>query len=624
MDNLIERFLKKGNNDVSELLKIIIQYTESRTYVLSISDGRVITNERTMTHRNELSNTTHKSTKVYNNIESTDSYIIIPIERFTLLLAGNKQGYASDLSIELEPFTNLLGLIIQDDSCGDMFLVNMSHEIRTPLNGVIGYSQLMNETELSTKQKSYMKSIKECSIQLMQIINNILDVSRLNSGKINSRIECFSVMEIMDKVRDVIGRKLKHKNQKLTIHISRTVPRYLVMDKHKLTQVMVNLVTNANKFTPDDGDIHISVQKSKDNILNISVSDDGIGIHPDDVNKLFKTFIQLENRTEENGSGLGLAICKKLVNLMGGDIHVESELGNGSIFIFDVEFKNCDEVENDIKLDLKHLIGKNVMIVDENVENRILLTDQLLELDMKPNVYGTSKEALLTLMNSRFEFELAVVDINIIASDGLSLIKKIKKLLPLLPVIAICSNGCVEDSIDFEYKLKTPINKVQLYERILRVVEDKKEIRIDSESDSDSCSSPSSSFVKTLRILVAEDVHHNRELIMSILEKFGYTNIDVAENGEIAIEMMDKSMDEKDPYDIVLLDLHMPKASGYDVIRHINDSRWKLPKIIVVTASVSQNERETCKQMGVKYFVSKPINLKELQRVVIKASYVDF
>jgi CheY-like chemotaxis protein len=630
MDKCISKYLKKGGNDVAELLTLIIDHTNSKTYVLSVSDGRVFTNERTTKHTKEMANTTHKIVKVCNSTENNEHYIIIPLEKFSLLLAGKEDGYVTDISNEIEPFTNLLGLIIQDDLCGDMFLVNMSHEIRTPLNGVIGYSQLLNDTKLTDQQKKFSTSIKDCSIQLMQIINNILDVSRLNSGKMSVTIECFSVVEVMGLVRNIIGQRITEKNQNLVIKISKNVPEYIVMDKHKLTQVIINLVTNAHKYTPVNGSISILVSKEDTNTLSISVNDDGPGIQPDDLNKLFKTFVQLENTHAESGSGLGLAICKKLVTLMGGDISAVSDtkggFENGSTFTFTVEFKNCKEVETEMKFDLKDLIGKGILVVDENVENRILLKNQLTELEMTPFIFGTAQEAMITIDSDEIDFELAIVDITIMSESGMSLINEIKELLPLLPVIAICPNGSDNITCDFDYKLAKPINKIQLYERIGKVIHAKK-VAGESDSESETSISPSSlsssvKFTKKNRILIAEDIKHNRELLLSILSKLKFHDVDIAENGKIAIDMMTAAVSDHNPYSIILLDLRMPIMSGFDVIRYLNECLWKSPKIIVVSASVLQKEHEKCKELGVNYFVNKPIDIKELNRVILKASYI--
>jgi CheY-like chemotaxis protein len=626
MDNCISKYLKKGSNDVAELLTLIIEHTNSKTYVLSVSDGRVFTNERTTTHTKESANTTHGNVKVYNDNETKDNYIIIPRDKFSLLLAGKEDGYVTDMSIEIEPFMNLLGLIIQDDLCGDMFLVNMSHEIRTPLNGVIGYSQLLNDTNLSQKQKTYTTSIKDCSIQLMQIINNILDVSRLNSGKMSSTIECFSIIEIMDRIRNIVGQRIKEKSQKLNIKVARNVPEYIVMDKHKLTQVLINLVTNAHKYTQKKGLVDITVHKSSENVLSFSVCDNGAGMQPTDIKKLFKAFVQIDNIHAESGSGLGLAICKKLVKLMGGDITVESDtsigVNSGSTFSFTVEFKNCEDVEDKIKLELTTLIGKNILVVDENVSNRILLKEQLSELKMKPLIVGTSEEAMIAIDDPLSEFELAIVDIKIISDDNVTLMNQIKEFLPLLPLIAICPIGCHYNACDFDYQIDNPINKIQLYERIREVIDNKKGKPTDSDSDS-STTSLSKSFKKTGKILIAEDVLHNRELLISILAKLGFKNVEVAENGKIAIDMMTKAVENEDPYSILLLDLRMPIMSGFDVIRYLNECIWSSPKIIVVSASVLQKEREKCTELGVDLFVNKPIDIKELNRVILKSSYVD-
>ena len=209
------------------------------------------------------------------------------------------------------------------------FLSSLSHEIRTPLNGIIGYNQLLMQTKLKPVQKTYLNSMNKCCIQLMGLINDILDYSKLATDKMGIHNECFSIKEVIDAVNTTIGYRLKEKRQRCRYVISKDLPQYVVSDKNKLTQIIINLVSNANKFTGIGGHITIHISPKDENMLEFAIRDTGIGISEENQAKLFDAFYQIGESVTKTGSGLGLAICKKPVALLGGSIHVESLLGEG-------------------------------------------------------------------------------------------------------------------------------------------------------------------------------------------------------------------------------------------------------------------------------------------------------
>jgi CheY-like chemotaxis protein len=599
VDDYVLKYLQNNDNDVNVLLDMILEYSCSSFYNLTLHNGKI-----------------HKNT-----IDESHYKIKITKPSFVLCLYGKDTIPENNLT--LEPLINLLSYILVDDtSCGDMFLVNMSHEIRTPLNGVIGYSQLLNQTDLSNTQKSYTKSMMECSMQLMQIINDILDVSRLNSGMMGTSNECFSISVITNTIRSIVGQRIKQKKQTLLINSADTIPDFIITDKQKLIQILVNLVTNAHKFTSTGGCIEINITSDDDTTISFSVKDNGCGISFEDIGKVFGVFTQIDNvDVKESGSGLGLAICKKLSRLLGGDLEVSSVLGEGSVFTFTVNYKRCEDVEDDIQVNLKKLHDKYILVVDSDIDNRILLSDQIFDAGMHPVVCSTVKEALLTISNNRYTLSMGIIDI--CGLDGIALAKQIKIERPLLPLISSSNTSLFNESVEFEHVIKNPVNKVQLFDTILRVLNnsDNKITCGDSSSDSDSYS-PDSRFKKNQHILIAEDVPYNQKLVIAMLKQFGYKNIDTADNGEQAIKKMKDAMVDGIPYELLLLDIRMPLKNGYDVIQHIRDNNWKLPKIIILSASILQNERQKCLDLGVEYFINKPIDIKQLKKTMLKASHI--
>jgi two-component system, sensor histidine kinase and response regulator len=603
-------YIKSDIIDIKPLLGILTSFTLSIGSVVYTNKGDVISDKDSRCfHIDEFKYV--DKIQIVNNED--DNMIIIPFRKYKLCLFGRPGGYTEDILYDIRPFTRIIDNLIEnpsDDS--DSFLVNMSHEIRTPLNGVIGYSQLLEQTELTSAQKANVRSLSDCSVQLMQIINNILDVSRLNVGKMSVYNECFSISEIEDSVINILGTKLSQKKQALTFRSSSNVPKYIVSDKQKIIQIIINLVSNAHKYSDSFTRINIVFSLNTHRTLTIKVNDEGIGISTTKIPSLFKPFSRLHPENIQSGSGLGLLISKKLAVLLDGDITVDSTEGRGSEFIVTVKFRDYKEVELEVDNDALSLDGICVLVVDDTADNRILLTEQLHAWNMIPIVVGSAKEALNILHSNRYEIVLGLIDICMPETDGATLAKTIKSERPLLPLIALSSSDSFVPSCDFETKLDKPVNKLQLFEKMKNIL---------SNINRSSCNvgSPVRSEKYTDRILIAEDNHYNRDMIVKMLQNIGYINVDIAEDGVIAIDKMTTANEIENPYKIILLDLNMPNKNGYQVMDHINEQSWKLPNVIVVTASVITGESEKCSKLGVNHFISKPINYNSLKRVMIQA-----
>ena len=638
------------NENLSELLEILLYNTESRAGAIFTKNNTyncVCTINKDFPQQSKVS---LNNIKIYDIINCTENNnyiadfnisnnITIPVKNKDKMLGvialfNNKNEYNVEKIIyKITPMISLLQVILnklileeknkilEKTEEKELFLANMSHEIRTPLNGVIGYNQLLLQTELSMTQKGYLSCMNQCSIQLMQIINDILDFAKLSSGKMDINTECFPIKEIEDIIRDAMSQRIKEKNQECIFSVAPDCPEFIILDKQKLIQILINLVSNANKFSDINGRILVYFNVEDDNLI-IRVIDNGIGIAEENLSKIFCVFEQVNNSNCTDGTGLGLAISKKLAKLLGGNISVDSIFGTGSTFTVTVKYKPQEIFEASMKRDCALLAGRTVLVVDDKADNRIFLTEILFEWNMIPIVCASALEALRMVLSGRYSFDIGLIDICMPGTSGSELAKQIKEEQPLLPLIALSSIDSFVNTSDFEQKLEKPINKLQLFNNIYHII---------SKSEAPSAylgsNKPlllndikSNSFNKEIRVLIAEDIIYNRNLLMNMINNIGYKNVDIAENGKIAIEMIEKGHLENNPYKILLLDLRMPIMDGYEVISIHQKRNWDLPHIIAVTACILDDDKKKCQEMNVEYFINKPIDIKQLKEVMFYVS----
>ena len=654
----LKSFFKKSEN-IKDLLSNILLITKSKKGAIFTKENdynkytcieyigknnkniETVTLENVLPINNVLINNDGTKNYGFYDREKTNKIIVIPVKTENnvlgiICLANSETDYKICIYETLEPWISLLQILLRNhnlvNECNktycnntfdskDLFLANMSHEIRTPLNGVLGYNQLLLQTPVTVVQKEYLKSLNQCSLQLMTIINDILDFSKLTSGKMELVPECFNLKEIKDSVSEAMGTRLQEKRQKFIFDIMDNVPTYILLDKRKLIQILVNLVSNASKFTKIEGEIKIHCSSNQQNQLTIKVIDNGIGISKQDQLKLFNAFVQIEESTYKQGSGLGLAISKKLVELLGGNITVKSTLGEGSTFIFTIKFKEYTEIEKKMNTNMKTLKDKVVLVVDDNADNRIMLSELLFSWNMKPVICASALEALRMILGNRYKFDLGLIDICMPGTSGTELAEQIKEERPFFPLIALSSLGTFITSTNFEEKLDKPINKIQLFNAIFRVIIKSKKInsyigeeKIEKQINV-TCSTQN--FNKNSKILIIEDINYNQEVLKNMLNILQYNNINIAENGKIAFDMIKESYSQNIPYDLLLLDLRLPIMNGFEVIEAIKQMNWKLPKIIIITASTMKQDIEKCKQYGIKYFINKPIEINQLKEVIL-------
>ena len=597
----------------------------------------------------------------YNSDETIHNIIIIPITVYNdiigILCLGNKNKNINEEDITiLDDLISLTQLIVNkckliedfkkvySDSTyfsKDLFLANMSHEIRTPLNGIIGYNQLLSHTNLDETQRNYLSNITQCSIQLMQIINDIIDFSKLASGNMSVTKECFILSELLNNIHVMIKTRLNNKKHVCEFIIDDDVPIHIVCDRQKLTQVIINLLSNSINYTHNSGCIKVYIENNNDNTITISVTDNGIGISEQEQCKLFNSFVQIENSLTKTGTGLGLAISKRLVELLNGTINVNSKVGLGSTFYFTCEHYPLDDFEKLLKQDEHLLKDKYVLVVDDLQENRIFISEMLFEWNMIPIVCPSAIEALQLIRSNRYNFLVGLIDICMDGMNGVELSKKLKDDNILFPLVALSSVSEYINYSNFDYKLDKPFDKLHLLGVLHKIVSENKKNSTflgdpnsispkNSISPSNSpinspingiINSPktfSNNLFKNIKILIAEDVSYNRTMLYNMLKLLGYTKISLSVDGQDAIEHLDIAYKNNNPYDIILLDLRMPNVDGYEVIEHIKNKGHSLPKIVTVTASVLEEDRNRCRKLGIEYFINKPIQLNQLKNVLIK------
>jgi signal transduction histidine kinase/CheY-like chemotaxis protein len=505
------------------------------------------------------------------------------------------------------------------------FLANMSHEIRTPLNGVIGFTDLLLETNLSEEQFDYAKTIRSSGETLLSLINDILDFSKIEAGQLDFEKIDFDPEKVVYDVCNMIGPELKNKKVEVLCRIGGKLPSYVKGDAHRFRQVLLNLMGNAAKFT-ESGEIEISIDREGEQgnrvKLHVMVRDTGIGISKDKLSVIFKPFHQADGSTTRRygGTGLGLSICKEIIKAMGGEIWVESEPNKGSLFHFTSWFGKSEHPQEKRDSPVDALLNKKVLVVDANPV-RLQILQSILE-TAGMSVTGLTKgEEVLSILKTALDkgdtFDLCFIDLQLSGVNTFDLARKIRQsqfpnllLLTLSPPLERNAQKFKEAGFD------TYLNKPIRRDRLLQLLEELF-MKVKKEEDFLSCRDSrgereEKKMGRSLHILVVEDNPVNQKVAVRILEKIG-CGVEMARNGVEAVEKV-----RGGNYDIVFMDCQMPEMDGYEATAEIR--RWegssKHTFIIAMTAHAMKGEKEKCLQAGMDDYLAKPLRKREIEACI--------
>ena len=502
------------------------------------------------------------------------------------------------------------------------FLANMSHEIRTPMNAVIGMTDLLLDTKLTDSQREYLEMIRQSGRALMTLINDILDFSKIEAGKFELEQVVFSLRERLGDTMKSLYIRAQDKGLELACHIHPDVPDSLIGDPGRLAQLVINLIGNATKFTERGEvvlEVHCDSTSDSRALLLFEVRDTGIGIRPDQLDRIFEAFTQADASTTRKygGTGLGLAISSRLAKLMGGRLWAESQLGVGSSFYFTARFDRPAIAPRESQsLSSPELNDVRVLIVDDNATNRFILEEMTRNWGLLPHSVPHARQAMDELVQALHEqtpYRVLISDVNMPDIDGCTLIQWVRQRRELDPIgVVLLTSGARPEDIErcehlrIAARLMKPVIQAELFDAVRMALG----IAGPSPRPVEAASAGQPAVAaRPLNILLAEDSVINQKLAVGMLEKYGHRVV-VAENGQMALERL-----EQQAFDLILMDVEMPVLDGLEAtaaIRQREQTTGRHIPIIAMTAHAMTGDRQRCLDAGMDDYLAKPIRAKQL------------
>jgi signal transduction histidine kinase/CheY-like chemotaxis protein len=545
---------------------------------------------------------------------------------------SNDEKYTDDIIKQLTPFTKFVGNVLINirntenlEKHKMSFIANMSHEVRTPLNAIITTLDLMSKTELSPQQFMQFETIKTCSTQLMEIVNDILDYSKILTNGLKIKLAPTSLNKCVQNVYNILIQKAIEKDIILEYFIDKDVPDMIIGDSTRINQALLNILSNGIKFTKA-GSVTLLISVIKTDYMQcellFKITDTGIGIPSGKINKVFDAFRQIDNDylSDICGVGLGLPITKYIAELFNGSIEISSRINVGTEVSLNMKFKVYQNIVDIDKLKL-YYTNKNILLLDSDIAESKFLYSYLAEMNIKPILSSCIDEAMLYLSNDIFIFEFLLININTVSDSDISKIYRLKN--STVKIIIVDLDDKDKRNINYDYKILRPINTHKINEFLNLVYigslyqskNNHNEVLINKKIHKISNVNMSIQEVSTpkkFNILVAEDNKQNQIVMVSILNLLGYSDIVIANDGLEAYS----ELAEKD-YDIAFIDLKMPGISGIDVtIKFKQKYPEKNTFIIAVTASLSEEIKKRCFDSKMDGFITKPIDKDDIKTII--------